>query len=446
MIRLGTREAADLLGGTLTGADVPFEGCGMDTRTLPAGALFVALPGTRVDGHDFVERARECGAAAALVSRPVATPLPVIRVVDTREALGRLAAHWRGRFRIPLVGVTGSTGKTTVKEMTAAVLRGVGPTLATEGNLNNDIGVPLTLARLGPEHRFAVVEMGANHPGEIAGLCAIARPRVGVVTHCAPAHLEGFGSVEGVARAKGELFAALPADGTAVVNADDAYAGLWIRTSAAGRRLTFGLEAVADVTGRWEPRDTGSQVHLVTPAGEADLRLALPGRHNVMNALAAAAVALALDVPLDAVVRGLESVRPVRGRLQVREARGLRVLDDTYNANPGSVAAALAVLATSPGRRWLVLGDMGELGAESAELHRRMGRLAREAGVDRLWTLGALAALAAESFGEGGRSFPSHAALAEALRTEAGPPATILVKGSRSMTMERVVEALVGGG
>ena len=446
MIRLGTREAADLLGGTLTGADVPFEGCGMDTRTLPAGALFVALPGTRVDGHDFVERARECGAAAALVSRPVATPLPVIRVVDTREALGRLAAHWRGRFRIPLVGVTGSNGKTTVKEMTAAVLRGVGPTLATEGNLNNDIGVPLTLARLGPEHRFAVVEMGANHPGEIAGLCAIARPRVGVVTHCAPAHLEGFGSVEGVARAKGELFAALPADGTAVVNADDAYAGLWIRTSAAGRRLTFGLEAVADVTGRWEPRDTGSQVHLVTPAGEADLRLALPGRHNVMNALAAAAVALALDVPLDAVVRGLESVRPVRGRLQVREARGLRVLDDTYNANPGSVAAALAVLATSPGRRWLVLGDMGELGAESAELHRRMGRLAREAGVDRLWTLGALAALAAESFVEGGRSFPSHAALAEALRTEAGPPATILVKGSRSMTMERVVEALVGGG
>ena len=191
-------------------------------------------------------------------------------------ALGRLAAHWRGRFRIPLVGVTGSNGKTTVKEMTAAVLRGVGPTLATEGNLNNDIGVPLTLARLGPEHRFAVVEMGANHPGEIAGLCAIARPRVGVVTHCAPAHLEGFGSVEGVARAKGELFAALPADGTAVVNADDAYAGLWIRTSAAGRRLTFGLEAVADVTGRWEPRDTGSQVHLVTPAGEADLRLALP--------------------------------------------------------------------------------------------------------------------------------------------------------------------------
>ena len=209
MIRLGTREAADLLGGTLTGADVPFEGCGMDTRTLPAGALFVALPGTRVDGHDFVERARECGAAAALVSRPVATPLPVIRVVDTREALGRLAAHWRGRFRIPLVGVTGSNGKTTVKEMTAAVLRGVGPTLATEGNLNNDIGVPLTLARLGPEHRFAVVEMGANHPGEIAGLCAIARPRDGVVTHCAPAHLEGYGSVEAVARADCAAFASL---------------------------------------------------------------------------------------------------------------------------------------------------------------------------------------------------------------------------------------------
>lgn len=446
MIRLGTREAAELLGGTLTGTDVPFEGCGIDTRTLPVGALFVALPGTRVDGHDFVERARERGAAAALVSRPVATTLPTVRVADTRKALGRLAANWRGRFRFPLVGVTGSNGKTTVKEMTAAILRGLGPTLATEGNLNNDIGVPLTLARLGLEHRFAVVEMGANHPGEIAGLCELAQPQVGVVTHCAPAHLEGFGSVEGVARAKGELFQALPAEGTAVVNADDAYAGLWTRISAAGRRLTFGLEAAANVTGRWEPQDMGSRVHLVTPVGEADLRLALPGRHNVMNALAAAAVALALDVSLDAVVRGLESVRPVRGRLQVREARGLRVLDDTYNANPGSVAAALAVLATSPGRRWLVLGDMGELGAESAELHRRMGRLAREAGVERLWTLGALAALAAESFGDGGCPFPSHAALAEALRSEAEPPATILVKGSRSMTMERVVEALEGEG
>ena len=444
MIRLRVSEAARAVGGEWTGDDATFQGCATDSRTVASGALFVALPGTRVDGHDFLGQARQQGAAAALVSRVVAADLPTVRVADTRRALGELATHWRGRFDLPLIGVTGSNGKTTVKEMIAAILRQVGPTLATEGNLNNDIGVPLTLVRLGPEHRFAVVELGANHPGEIAGLCAVARPGVGVITQCAPAHLEGFGSVEGVARATGEIIQGLPASGTAVINADDAFAGLWSRLAGQRPRVTFGLDRSADVTARWMPEGAGSRVSMATPAGAIGLYLPLPGRHNVMNALAAVAAALAVGIPPDAIVAGLESVGPVKGRLQLREAHGMRVLDDTYNANPGSVAAALAVLAAFPGARWLALGDMGELGASSEDYHRQVGQLAREAGVERLFALGRLAGLAAEGFGAGARRFPSHQALIEALRQEASAaPATLLVKGSRSMTMERVVEALV---
>jgi UDP-N-acetylmuramoyl-tripeptide--D-alanyl-D-alanine ligase len=446
MMRLRLSEAAAATGGTRSGEDVAFAGCGMDSRTLPAGALFVALPGARTDGHDFLAAARARGAAAALVSRPVAVDLPTVRVADTRRALGDLAAAWRRRVPVPLVGITGSNGKTTVKEMTAAILGRLGPTLATAGNLNNDLGVPLTLARLGPEHRFAVVEMGANHPGEIARLCAIAAPGVSVITQCAPAHLEGFGSVAGVARAKGEIVAGLPPDGLAVLNADDPFLDLWRDLAGARRVVTFGLERPADLSARWTADRDGSRVEMTTPGGEVSLRLPLPGRHNVANALAAAAVGLALGASLEEVADGLASVRAVEGRLQLRELGGLSVLDDTYNANPGSLAAALQVLATLPGARWLVMGDMGELGEGAAALHREAGARARQAGVGHLYGVGPLTRHAIEAFGSGGRHFEDHATLVAALRAEATAPAAVLVKGSRAMGMERVVQALAGEG
>jgi UDP-N-acetylmuramoyl-tripeptide--D-alanyl-D-alanine ligase len=433
-------------GGRLAGQDALVEGNGTDSRSIDPGALFVALVGERADGHDFIAAARARGAGGALVARPHGEDLPTVQVADTRRALGALTASWRARFDLGLVGVTGSNGKTTVKEMTASILRQAGPTLATEGNLNNDIGVPLTLARLAAEHRFAVVEMGANHPGEIAGLCALARPAVGVITQCAPAHLEGFGSVEGVARAKGEIVQGLAADGTAVLNADDRFVGLWRELAGQRRVIAFGLEHPAEVWAEWLPDGDGSRVELATPAGRTALRLALPGRHNVMNALAAAAAALALGVDLSAVVRGLAAVRSVKGRLQVRSSGTLRVIDDTYNANPGSVAAALEVLGGYPGRRWLVLGDMLELGAAAEAYHRQAGARARDSGVERLYAVGPLAALAVEGFGSGARHFPDHAALIEALVRDASASATVLVKGSRSMGMERVVRALMGEG
>ena len=446
MMRLRLAEVGAATDGVLSGEDVVVEGLGTDSRTIGAGALFVALVGERTDGHAFLAEARSRGAAAALVSRLGTQDLPTVRVADTRLALGSLTRSWRARFELPVVGVTGSNGKTTVKEMTASILRQVGPTLATEGNLNNDIGVPLTLARLGAGHRFAVIEMGANHPGEIAGLCSLAAPNVGVITQCAPAHLEGFGSVEGVARAKGELFQALPLGGTAIVNADDAFAGFW-RGLAGGRRVvSFGLERPADLRADWAPEGEGSRVRIETPAGSAGLHLPLPGRHNVLNALAAAGAALAAGADLEALVRGLEAARPVEGRLQVRTSETLRVIDDTYNANPGSVAAGLAVLGGYPGPRWLVLGDMLELGAAAEALHRQVGALARESGVDLLYAVGPLAAFAAEGFGPGARHFPDQGALIEALRRDAARPATLLVKGSRSMGMDRVAQALVGEG
>lgn len=447
MIALRVSEVARALGARWSGEDVGFVGCAIDSRALPPGALFVALRGVRADGHAFVRDARARGAVAVLAERDIEADLPTIRVADTRLALGELAALWRRRHVCPLVGVTGSNGKTTVKEMLAAVLRQVAPTLATEGNLNNDLGVPLTLCRLGAEHRFAVVEMGANHPGEIARLASLARPTVGVITQCAPAHLEGFGSVAGVARAKGELIEGLPAaDGVAVLNRDDPHLALWAGLAGARRVLTFGLEGPADVTARWAPEGVASRIALKTPLGEVELSLPLPGRHNVMNALAVAAAATALGVPLEAVRAGLESVRAARGRLEVKQAGQARVLDDTYNANPGSVAAALGVLAGLPAPRWLVLGDMGELGAGAEGYHREVGTLARRAGVERLYAVGPLARLAVEAFGTGARHFPDHAALAAAVEADLRTPATVLVKGSRSMTMERVVDALVGGG
>jgi UDP-N-acetylmuramoyl-tripeptide--D-alanyl-D-alanine ligase len=365
-------------------------------------------------------------------------------VPDTRRTLIQLAHAWRARFALPLVAVTGSNGKTTVKEMIATLLGGSQPVLATRGNLNNDLGVPLTLLRLSAQHRYAVIEMGANHPGEIVGLTALARPDVAVITNAGPAHLEGFGDLNGVARAKGEIFQGLADGGTAVINADDPFCDLWVRLAGDRRVVTFGLANPADVRGsRIDLSDQGARFRLSTPAGTCDIALSLVGRHNVMNALAAAAAAFALGLALEVIGEGLARTAPTKGRFQLRHgANGARLIDDTYNANPASLLSGMQALAAFPGERVLVLGDMAELGESAARWHTEIGAKAREIGITRLFATGRLGELAVRSFGEGGAYFSDHQALIRTLRQEVLPEMTLLVKGSRCMRMEQVVEAL----
>jgi UDP-N-acetylmuramoyl-tripeptide--D-alanyl-D-alanine ligase len=368
-------------------------------------------------------------------------------VPDALRALQDYATHWRDRFDIPVIGVTGSNGKTTTKEMLAAIFTRRGPVLATVGNLNNHIGVPLTLLRLRAEHQAAIIEMGANHQGEIAVLTRLARPGIGVVTQAGLAHIEGFGGREGIARGKGELFAGLAREGLAVINADDAYAGLWRKLAAHCQQLRFGIEQPAEVSAR-DIREIAAagriEFELVTPQGNAAVGLPMLGRHNVMNALAAAACALGAGLSPAEVAIGLGAMRSVSGRLVRRAAvQGAQLIDDTYNANPTSLAAALEVLAQLPGRHWLVLGDMGELGTESDEWHRRAGEWVRSRGCERLYAVGPLSGQAVAAFGAGARHFESHGDLATALRGEIGPGVTVLIKGSRSMHMEQVVQALL---
>ena len=448
MIRMQLGEAAAALGARAAGEDAVFHGVGADSRAMPRGALFVAVRGPNFDGHDFIADAVQRGAAAALVERAPDVPVPFILVRDSVRSFGRLAAAWRNRFHDLLpVAVTGSNGKTTVKEMIAAIFRTMGPVSATRGNLNNEIGVPLTLCELDAAHRTAVVELGANHRGEIAALTALVRPSVGVVTQCAPAHLEGFGSIEGVARAKGELFEHLPEDATAVVNAGDRYAALWRALAGRRRCISFGARADADVRVRATPGAGGNPIVLDTPAGTLEVDLPLPGAHNALNAAAAAAAAIAADADPAAIREGLVAVRPVKGRLESKRGpRNTEIIDDTYNANPVSLRAGLGVLGAKPAPRWLVLGDMGELGSGGAALHAGAGRDAKRHGVERLLVTGELSREAARAFGEGAACFEDCAALADRLRDELPAGATVLVKGSRSMAMERVVEALVGEG
>jgi len=443
VIRMQVAEAAAILAARCSDGDSAFHGCSTDSRNCERQQLFVALQGPNHDGHDHVDEAGRRGAAAALVSRSVTSSLPLIRVGNTLQALGRLAGVWRDRFELPVIAVTGSNGKTTVKEMLAAILRTDTPVLATRGNLNNEIGLPLTLMELNDEHRLAVIEMGANHPGEIARLARLARPHVGVITQCAPAHLEGFGSIEGVARAKGELLANLEPDGTAIINTDDRFAPLWRRLAGSRRCLAFAIDNSADVAAEWRREETGSRIEMSTPAGPIRLRLALPGRHNVANAAAATAAALAVGAAPEAIVSGLERMRPVTGRLEPKSiGDGVCIIDDTYNANPASLQAGLEVLAAFPGRHWLVLGDMAELGDEACAYHRQVARLVREHGVDRLLTIGELSRLTTTSFGEGAHHHASMDELVASLRASLEPHTTVLIKGSRSMGLERVVAAL----
>lgn len=453
MNTLRLAQVAERLEGVLVGDDARFARVATDSRTLPADALFVALQGPRFDGHDFIPQAIAAGACGLLVSEQRDASVPQIRVDNTRLGLGRLAALWRDSFPVPLVGITGSNGKTTVKELVAAILAQRGPVLATRGNLNNDIGLPLTLLRLQGE-TYAVVEMGANHPGEIGYLTHIARPDVAVITNAGAAHLEGFGDLPGVARAKGEILGGLVPEGVAVLNADDAFFADWRQQLAERRLISFGCSPRAHVHGdldrvetRWTETGFRSamQVHFAELAFQVELRLA--GRHNLMNALAAVAAALAMGCTVEQIQRGLASVEPVNGRLQVwRSATGLRLIDDSYNANPDSLAAAIAVLQQAPGERWLVLGDLAELGAQAPAQHAEIGRRVRAAGVPHLFTLGRLSRHAAETFGNGAEAFEQIDDLVDALQARTTAGDTLLIKGSRSAGMERVVKLLLAGG
>jgi len=446
-------QVSQAIGATLTipsASGVRFSAVSTDTRESLAGKLFVALKGERFDAHAFLAQAREQGAAAALVdSREVLdapADLPLLRVEDTRAAFGRLAAFWRSRFDIPLIGITGSNGKTTVKEMCAAILRawlGQEAVLATQGNLNNDIGVPTMLLRLGAGHRAAVIEMGMNHPGEMEWLASLSRPTVSIVTNAQRAHLEGMGGLHAVAVEKGEVYQILDAKGVAAINADDEHYTYWREHCGAGRCLSFGLDSSADVTAGYVLDGLQTRLDLRTPYGSTSLILQVPGVHNIRNALGAAAATLAAGAPFSAVMAGLSGFSGTKGRLQRKSVQqGATLLDDTYNANPDSVRAGIDVLAAMPGRKYLVLGDMGEIGSMSAQYHDEIGGYAKSAGVDRLFALGDQSRLAVRNFGEGGAHFASPEALLTELVPQLGSDVVVLVKGSRFMHMERIADAL----
>ncbi|HUW54463.1 MAG TPA: UDP-N-acetylmuramoyl-tripeptide--D-alanyl-D-alanine ligase [Rhodanobacter sp.] len=442
MMRLST--IAVWTHGRLIGVDAEATGIAIDTRKLKPGELFVAIKGERVDGHDYLDQAAAHGAVAALVTRKIDSPLPQVLVSDSALALGDLASAVRAQRNVRVIGITGSNGKTTVKTLTASILSRQGRTHASSGNQNNELGLPLALLGMPQDTEFAVLEMGAGKPGDIAYLAAIARPDIGLVTLIAPAHLERMGSVEGVAETKGALYQALPSDGVAIINADDGFASFFGGLAGARKVLRFGLDHRADIGADiLELRVDGSRFVLSTPIGDAEVSLPLPGRHNIANALAAASIGVALAVPLDKIVAGLEQVPGVAGRLR-REAMagGWTLIDDSYNANPGSMAAAIDTLLLAQGERWLVLGDMAELGSDARALHADVGRRARERGVDRLFAVGPLGAATVEAFGAQGRHFADKAALIAALQADLHGGVTCLIKGSRSAAMEQVVAAL----
>jgi len=440
-------EAARVLAASLTsGGGAEFTAVSTDSRTLPPGALFVALRGERFDGHRFLGAARDAGAVGALVDSGYdgEVPMPVMVVGDTRRALADLARHWRGRFSPALIAIAGSNGKTTTKDMLAAILRqdaGDAGVLATAGNLNTDIGVSLTLLRMRAAHRYAAIELGTNHRGEIALLAGIAQPTIAVVTNALRDHLEFLGSVAEMAEENADALRALPDDGIAVMNADDPHAALFRRTAGARRVVDFGLEATARVGATATLKSLSSEVTLRMPAGEARTVLSIPGLHNVRNALAAAACAAAVGIAPAAVAAGLAAFRPATRRLQIKPLPdGATLLDDSYNANPDSVRAAIDVLAGCPAPTVLVLGDMGELGPDGAAFHREVGAYAHACGISRLVALGEATRDSVQAFGNGGLHVAGVAEAAEAARVGA----TILVKGSLFMGMDRVVAALTG--
>jgi UDP-N-acetylmuramoyl-tripeptide--D-alanyl-D-alanine ligase len=431
-----------------TADDAAFDGVSTDSRNVSANNLFVALRGERFDAHDFLDEVAAKGVAAVVVERvPEGLKVPALVVPDTRIALGEIARFWRRQFTLPVIGVTGSNGKTTVKEMIASILAaayGADRWMATRGNLNNEIGVPMTLFRLDKSYQAAVIELGMNHPGEIATLAAIALPTVALVNNAQREHQEFMESVEAVARENGAVISSLPQDGTAVFPSDDTYASLWRAYAGQRKVMSFGLDANADVSCTYRANDFGSDLSITAGTRKFSVKLAAAGVHNVRNALAATACALAIGIPEDAIIRGLEAFAPVNGRLQRKTARvGALVIDDTYNANPDSVRAAIDVLSNAPAPRVLVLGDMGEVGNEGPQFHQEVGVYARDRGIEHLLTLGDLARHTSNAFGAGARHFDDIDSIKRAADALVARDTTVLVKGSRFMKMERVVQHLI---
>ena len=440
-------QAANSMHGELQGNDLKFRGVSTDTRTLKQGELFFALQGPNFDGAAFVEAAARREASGVVVSAPVDADIPVIVVADTLQALGLLAAEWRQQMTATVIGITGSNGKTTLKEMLASCLSLAAATLPTQGNLNNEIGVPLMLARLGKEHRYAVIEIGANHAGEIARMTALVQPKIVAITNAAPAHLEGFGSLEGVAHAKGEILAGEFPLELVVLNADDEYFDYWCSLVPETQVVSFGLAPQANFRASdVYATEYGSAFTLHMPDGELQIALPLFGAHNVLHACAAAAIASSLGIDEQQIKNGLETVEPVAGRLQpVKSISGDTLYDDSYNANPVSVVAAAKFLAAQPGDSWLVLGDMAELGDDAAELHASVGSDLKSVGIDYLAATGELCRHTVAAFGDDGQWFANQAELIGMLRASLDGSSNVLVKGSRSMAMERVVAALQAG-
>jgi len=430
---------------TLALDQITYSGISIDSRTVKPGDLFVALKGVHFDGHDYVNAAKQKGAVAAIVSQAGSYELPVIQVANTHQALIELAQAKRAQFNGPVIGITGSCGKTTTRALCEAIFRVCGQTLASEGSFNNDIGLPLTMLKLQADTQYYVQELGANHAGEIAVLTRILQPDVAVLIGAAPVHLEGFGDVPGVARAKAEIFQGLPSWGVAVINADDEYADFWQDVALPHRIITFALNAKADVTAHSiMVLPTGQlRFRLVTPHGETEITLQLVGEHNVMNALAATSAAIALDIPLAKIKLGLEAAAAVEKRLNIISgAHNIRIINDAYNANPQAVLAALKTMQAFPGQHVLVLGEMRELGVAAANYHQQVGQAAREMGISALYCLGNLTQHCVQAFGKNGYLFEDKLSLIAALKRELQPNTTILVKGSKSLKMWEVVEEL----
>lgn len=440
-------EIAQACGGSVSGAPSPqpIHSVSMDTRTLNPGALFVALPGERVDGHDLLAQASAAGANAALVQRPVAHPIAQILVPDTQHALGQIARAWREKMPAKRLALTGSNGKTTVKNLLHSILSQRANTLATAGNYNNELGLPLTLLALRAEHEFAVLEMGAGKPGDIAYLAELGAPSISLVNNAMAAHLQRLGSVFGVAQEKAEIYRALPASGMAIINADDSHHSVFEQASAHSKRLRFSLSSPeADFYASELQLGERCLFKLHSPVGQIAIDLPLLGAHNVSNALAAAALAFAAGADLAQIAAGLHAVHAGPGRLQLQpQPAGWNLLNDSYNANPGSLLAGMQALCVLPGTPWVVLGNMAELGDDAIALHREIGVQARELGVAQLWCHGELAGEAADAAGTIGRRFDSLEQLADALRSSLHAGINVLLKGSRSARMERVLALLI---
>jgi len=446
MLSCTLADVARWTNGRLHGADARVEGVAIDSRHAMAGALFVALKGERHDAHDFAADAKKNGAAALLVDRELAIDLPQVVVDDTLFALGELARAVRARSGARVIGITGSNGKTTVKTLLASILSRHGRTHVNAGNFNNEIGLPLTLLAMPADTEYAVLEMGAGKPGDIAYLARIAQPDAALVNNVAAAHLERMGSLQGVAETKGAIYRALPVDGLAVINGDDVFADYFAVLARGRRILNYGLLRNAQIGATVEAgAESSGRFRLLTPTSGVEIELPLRGRHNIANALAASALAIGLGVPLATVKAGLENAPAVPGRLaRIAHASGATLVDDSYNANPGSFAAAIAALASETGERVLVMGDMAELGVDTQRLHADVGALAKRSGIERFYAVGRHAQAASDAFGANARHFADQSALIEALRGELRGGVTLLVKGSRSSAMDRVVRALTG--